>query len=248
MWFFIIDLAIAATTPYSWIQAQTTSIESQDLMLTYPDLRAEFANGTFSWLKTQMARSANAAYKNFSNNNCQEGALFKSMDAKMLFPDATETEATFVSSLILVESSYCLPNVQLDHAYKTFMSPDFREDVMPQVIKFTNNNHISCVQSEGITGLLKPSQYCSKDHVLHLENAILLRSSLKTVEQGSAFQPLYIREDVMLFVQMQDGVGVYRGSFTRSDELGSTGKYILRSTVESSQNNIRNEYYEWLQK
>ena len=99
-----------------------------------------------------------------------------------------------------------------------------------------------------MTGILLPSEYCTYNRELRDSQTILLYSSLQSAVTDSEHQPLYFREEVILFSQLSTGVAVYRATFSRSQDLGTTTKYLLRNTVSSSQSKIRDGYYEWLHK
>ena len=60
-------------------------------------------------------------------------------------------------------------------------------------------------------------------------------------------QPLYLREEVIVLSQIPNGVALYRASFSRSQDLGTTSKYILRNTVDNSQTKIRDGLYEMIE-
>jgi hypothetical protein len=187
-------------------------------------------------------------FANIKAGDCSDGAFFKVVDGKKIFSSLSEVELQFINSLFLIESSYCLTDTNLQEAYDVYMSPEFRMDVMPRVKSFTLTNYGYCIASEGIPGLILPAYQCSRSQVKQSDNTILVHNKLETRKIGSKFQPLHYREEVILFVSIPNGVALYRGTFTRSVDIGMTSKYILSSTVESSQNDIRTQYQEWLRK
>lgn len=241
-------LALSPSSAHKWILSLPTSVETQTIISQYNGLSAEFSSQLFSWMNQQLAKSSRSALSNHQENNCTESNLFKIVDGQKLFPTLSETEKKFTDSLVLVETAYCLPNINLEQAYSVYMSEEFRTDVMPQVISFQKNGSIYCTKGSAILGVIKPSQYCQFSHTKKDEGSIVLRNALHSVASGDSFQPFYIREEIISFVQMKDGVGFYRATFTRSDDLNSASKYILRTTVDSSQSNIREQYYDWLKK
>ena len=232
---------------YSWIGTHAPTHHAE-FFHAYGDLSKEFHKTLISWSNTQLKRSAKSAAKLHQQDQCTEGALFKSMNPTSVATNTSANETRFIESLFLIESSYCLPNIKVQQAYDVFMSKDFRLGVMPQVIGFSKTRNGTCVQSEGVTGILLPSEYCTYNRELRDDQTILLYSSLQSAVIDSEHQPLYFREEVILFSQLSTGVAVYRATFSRSQDLGSTTKYLLRNTVSSSQSKIRDGYYEWLQK
>ena len=241
-----ISLALSPETAYKWISTIPVSTESQKILARYSELSDEFSTELFAWSKTQLAKSASAALRTYQANGCSNSALFKIIDGKKIFASISEQEQLFTDSLFFIESSYCLEGISLDKAHTVYMSEEFRVSVMPQVISFSQKGTLSCSEGEGVFGILKASKYCFQNKEQRSNTSILIRNSFHSVEQGIDWQPYYFREEILLFVQMNDGVGLYRATFTRSDDLGTTSKYLLRNTVDSSQSNIRDQYYEWL--
>ena len=239
--------ALTPSSVYSWI-GQHAPTEHAKFFHDYGNLSESFHTDLLKWSNTQLKRSTKAAITLHQTEQCTEGALFKSMSPAKVAPNGSDTEQQFVESLFLIESSYCLPNVDLQKTYDVFMSTDFRINVMPQVIGFTKSGNTSCVQSSGVTGILLPSEYCTTNRIFQDQYNIVFYSSLSSAKTDAEHQPLYFREEIILFSQMPTGVAVYRATFSRSQDLGMTTKYLLRNTVDSSQAKIRDELYQWIQK
>ena len=235
------------TQIHSWIGSQAPTHHAE-FFHAYGDLTESFYRGLISWSNSQLKRSAKSAVVLHQRDQCTEGALFKSMSSKSIDPNTTVEETEFIESLFLIESSYCIPDVKVEQAYDVFMSKEFRVDVMPQVIGFTKTGNSSCVTSSGVTGILLPSEYCTHNRELKDSETVVLYSSLQSAYTDSDHQPLYFREEVIVFSQLSSGVAVYRATFSRSQDLGTTSKYLLRNTVSTSQSKIRDGYYEWLKK
>lgn len=213
----------------------------------YGSLSEDFHNQVVGWVTKQLTRSVRSTLTLHQQAQCIEGAFFKSMEPQKIIPNITGIEYQFLESLFLIESSYCLPNVELQKAYEVFMSEGFRTDVMPQVEAFSISNTQHCVTSSGVTGILQPSYYCSNHRTKITENHIIVYSSLQNASNDADHQPLYLRDEVIIFSQIGSDIAFYRATFSRSQDLGMTSKYLLKNTVNSSQSNIRNGYYEWLQ-
>ena len=239
--------ALVPSAVYAWIE-ESSSTKHAEFFHDYGTLSEDFHRLLQNWTKTQLQRSAKSSNTLLQQDKCTEGALFKSMNPKTIAPSSSDLEQRFIESLFLIESSYCLPNVTLQKAYDVFMSTEFRLDVMPQVVGFTKTGSSSCVQSAGVTGILLPSKYCTYNRHIEDSQSIVVRTSLSSAYTDEAHQPLYFREEVIVFSQLNTGVAVYRATCSRSKDLGTTTKYLLRNTVSSSQSNIRDGYYEWLNK
>lgn len=239
--------ALEPATVYSWIDGHGPTYHAK-FFHDYGELSEVFHTTLLEWSNNQLKRSTKSAAKMHAEDQCTEGALFKSMTSSTIAPNATVKETQFIESLFMIETSYCLPEVNLQHAYDVFMSPEFRLDVMPQVVGFTKTSNGSCVESEGVTGILLPSRYCTDSRETRDSTGILVYTSLYSAYTDTEHEPLYFREEIVLFSQLSNGVAVYRVTFSRSKDLGTTTKYLLRNTVSSSQSKIRDGYYEWLKK
>lgn len=239
--------ALDSSSTYQWLNNQAQSSEAEEILTRYGGINTTFSDQLYSWTRKQLAQSASSVIRNHQSNQCTESTLFKIIDGQKHFSTLLEQELQFTNSLILIETAYCIPNVSLQHAYDVYLSEEFRTNVMPQVNSFTKKGSIHCTKSDGIFGILKPASYCYKTKELQATNAVVIRNSFQSVSQGDEFQPFYFREEVITFVQMDSGVGMYRATFTRSHDLSSTTKYLIRTTVDSSQGSIREQYYEWLE-
>lgn len=239
--------ALEPATVYSWIGSNAPAYHAK-FFHDYGNMSEEFHSTLLKWSNTQLKRAGKSAVSLHASDQCNEGALFKSISPKSVTSTSSELESRFIDSLFMIETSYCIPDVTLQHAYDVFMSKEFRLDVMPQVIGFTKTANGACVRSDGVTGILLPSEYCTDHRQTQDDRNILLYSSLYSAYTDEDHQPLYFREEIILFSQLSNGVAVYRMTFSRSGDLGSTTKYLLRNTVSSSQGRIRDGYYEWLQK
>lgn len=238
--------ALDSSTAYQWLNTYSQTSEAKEILSRYYGLEADFSSQLHSWSRKQLAKSASSAIRNHQANKCTESTLFKIIDGSKHFTELAERELQFTESLILIETAYCIPDASLKEAYDVYMSEEFRTNVMPQVASFTVKGSLYCTKGEGVFGIVKPADYCYKAKEKRGEKTIIVRNSFQSVSQGEAYQPFYFREEVLTFVQMDSGVGLYRATFTRSADLSSTSKYFLRTTVDSSQGNIREQYYEWL--
>ena len=229
-----------------WVRSKAKQRHSQPFH-EYGSLSEEFHTQVATWVTKQLTRSVRSTLTLHQQAQCIEGAFFKSMEPQKIIANVNGIEKQFLESLFLIESSYCLPNVELQKAYDVFMSEGFRTDIMPQVEAFSLSNTYHCVTSSGITGILLPSYYCSSHYTKTSGNHIIIYSSLKTATNDAEHQPLYFRDEVIILSQIGTDIAFYRATFSRSQDLGMTTKYLLKNTVSSSQSNIRDGYYEWLQ-
>ena len=247
LWLVNVALGLTPSDGYQWTLQQSNA-ENFEAFHDYGEMSIDFQQQVSTWVSQHLAKSTRSTLTTHQKSKCIEGALFQSMDPEKIAPQASTVEKRFVESLFIIESSYCLPNTKLDKAFSVFMSEDFRIDVMPQVTAFSMNSSQNCVTSSGITGLLLPSYYCSDHSIQRDENHILIYNTLAKVTNDSEHQPLYLRDEIIVLSQVGSDTAFYRATFSRSQDLGTTTKYLLRNTVSSSQSNIRDGYYEWVKK
>lgn len=246
-WLITSAWGLSPNDAYQWTLSKGNATHAT-VFHDYGNLSEPFHQQLSKWIAQQLAKSVRSTLTLHQQQSCTEGALFQSMDPEKITPTASPVEKQFVESLFIIESSYCLPNTTLDKAYTVFMSEDFRVDVMPQVTAYTMSAKENCVTSSGVTGILLPSYYCSRHSTYRDSQSILVYNSLHTSPNDDAHQPLYVRDEIIVMSQLGSDIAFYRATFSRSQDLGTTTKYLLRSTVSSSQSNIRDGFYEWLQK
>lgn len=234
--------AVEPSDAYTWVRQQIPT-HQQQYFYSYGDLTEPFHQQLLSWINTQLARSTKSAINLHQQGTCTESALFQSMNPKKVLESPNIREQKFIESLFIIESSYCFPGATLDNTYNVFMSPMFREQFMPQVTAYTITKEGSCVQSSGVPGILLPTYYCSKIDQNQDKNHIIIYSSMTSVQNDANHQPIYVREEVIVLSQLPSGVALYRASFSRAQDLGTTTKYILRNTVDNSQTKIRDGLY-----
>ncbi len=237
--------ALEPTNTYAWVLEQRPT-NHQSHFHSYGDLSEPFHEHLLSWVNRHLAKSAKATISLHQQGSCSESALFQSMTPNIVAPESSEIEQQFINSLFIIESSYCLPQATLENTYNVFMSSVFRESYMPQVAEYTPNNYGACIQSSGITGILLPSYYCARLNVHKDDSHILIYSTLDSVTIDDKHEPLYLREEIIVLSKVPNGVALYRASFSRSQDLGTTTKYLLRNTIDNSQDKIRNGLYDMI--
>ena len=244
--FLTLSTAVALDTAdlKKWIT--NNSANSKIILSEYPNLSSHFVDGFLKWSQGELSKSTTSAFSNFKNGRCSDGSFFKIVDGTKVFPNSSETELIFMNSVFLIESSYCLTDTTLTEAFDVYRSPEFRIDVMPRVKDFSIQNNTTCIRTEGVTGITLGSRYCSRSTIKQTSDYILIHNALDSRYTGADYQPLFYREEILLFYSIPNGVALYRGTFTRSVDIGFTGKYLLQNTVNASQSDIQEQYQEWL--
>ena len=196
-----------------------------------------------TWVTKQLTRSVRSALTLHQQAQCIEGAFFKSMEPqKITNVTCIEKHQNHFSHRIFLLFTQCGTTKKK----KSLCPKDLnRYNATSRSILTINTYH--CVTSSGVTGILLPSYYCSSHYTKTSGNHIIIYSSLKTATNDAEHQPLYFRDEVIILSQIGTDIAFYRATFSRSQDLGMTTKYLLKNTVSSSQSNIRDGYYEWLQ-
>ena len=132
---FSLASALDASDLNTWI-SNTTSKNSKTILAEYPNLDSQLIDHFLKWSHGELSKSTASAFSNFQNDRCSEGAFFKIVDGTKVLPTSSDVALTFMNSVFLIESSYCLTDTTLNEAFDIYRSPEFRIDVMPRVKEF----------------------------------------------------------------------------------------------------------------
>ena len=241
--------AVAHATPTeAWLRKQATPKGVHQSMTEYGDLGSQFPQQFTPWIRRRISYLASSAQSKFLSGQCKESTYFKVFTADSVPFDTQSTEKNFVNSVFRVESAYCIQNASVAEVYTTFMSSEYRLDVMPRLGRYSHNGQETCIGTEAVPGVLKPSQYCMTVNTLKKTDSIVSHSILNNSTFSSGYQPVYYREEVLVIAAVSSQTtGIYRVTFTRSDDLGMASKFLIQSTVDSSQEAIYSGLEKWLQ-
>ncbi len=141
----------------------------------------------------------------------------------------------------MVESVYCLDSGTAAETFKVYTTSDFRINVMPLVDSYSVSGDQMCLSTEAKAGLLKPTSFCHE--IVSFDGPTLWGQAgwLVSNDPSPEIQPLYFRETVVVFVDRPDGgVAGYRGVVTRSRDLGTLQRTVLRTIVGAGHSKVEN--------
>lgn len=240
-------MAAQASPTEAWLRQQATPAGIHQSISHYHNLENPFPQQITPWLRRRISFLASSAQSKFLSGQCKDSTYFKVFTADSVPFQTQGIEKTFVNSVFRIESAYCIQNSTVDKVFSTFMSSEYRLDVMPRLGQYSYDGHETCIGTEAVHGVLKPSRYCMAVNTLTRDKSIVSHSILKKSEFNSDYQPVYYREEVLVIAQVSEKTtGIYRVTFTRSDDLGMASKFLIQSTVDSSQESIYKGLERWL--
>ena len=204
----------------------------------YPggNLSAGFRNKLADWTRNTLAASAQR-YLDAARVSCETQANVSFLDAGTF--GTTSEEKDFEGSTFLVESVYCLDSGTAAQTIDIYTSSDFRINVMPMVDSFSITGDQMCLSTEPKAGLLKPTSFCHQIVPFKGPTSWGMAGWLVSNDPRPEIQPLYFRETVVLFVDRPDGgVAGYRGVVTRSRDLGTLQRTVLRTIVGAGHSKV----------
>ena len=144
-----------------------------------------------------------------------------------------------------LESTGCLEGVTLEEAARVYHSEEFRLAEMPGLDGLSISGERTCLFSDSVPGILQSTRFCLKtgqrqDADLHLTHATLLEN------QQPAGQTMYLREEIVVLAAIPEGVGVYRVTFTRAQDIGPGARMVLERTANTTQGRLYRALEDWL--
>lgn len=229
-----------------WIRSRSSTGQTEQI-LQFGDLPAGYPARLSRWVRSQLARSASLAVSRFQEGRCEESSRLRVLSPGLTGVSEGALADAFEGSMFRLESTGCLPNVTLDEAAQIYHSESFRLAEMPGLDALTISNEQTCLFSDAVPGILKSTRFCLRtgqrtDADLHLTHASLWEN------QQPAGQTMFLREEVVVFATIPQGVGVYRLTFTRAQDIGPAAKMVLERTARSTQSRLYRALEEWLQR
>ena len=194
-----------------------------------------------------MAQSASLAVLRFREGRCEESSRLRVLSPGLTGVSEGATADAFEGSMFRLESTGCLPDVTMAEAAQTYHSKAFRLAEMPGLDALTISDERTCLFSDAVPGILKSTRFCLRtgrraDTDLHLTHASLWEN------QQPAGQTMYLREEIVVFATIPQGVGIYRVTFTRAQDIGPAAKLMLERTARNTQGRLYRALEEWLQR
>lgn len=198
---------------------------------SYPGgaLSVSFGQQLTHWTRTHLAASADRHLER-AKVDCKTLANVSFVSPGTF--GTTEAERDFEKSVFMVESVYCSDTGTAREAAAIYSSRAFRTSAMLLVNGYSLVQDKMCLSTQAKAGLLKATSFCHRVQQFHGPTIWGLAGWLVENDPSEDIQPLYFRESVILFVDRTDGgVAGFRGVVTRSSDLGTLSRTVLRATV-----------------
>jgi hypothetical protein len=205
---------------------------------SYPGgaLSVPFGQQLTHWTRTQMAAAA--------DRHLEQAKIDCKTQANVSFVSpgtfgTTEAERDFEESVFMVESVYCADTGTAKTAASIYSSRTFRTSAMLLVNGYSLAQDKMCLSTLAKAGLLKATSFCHQVQQFHGPTIWGLAGWLVENDASEDIQALYFRETIILFVDRPDGgVAGFRGVVTRSRDLGTLGRTVLRATVSGGHTRV----------
>jgi len=236
-----------ATTPQQisqWIRTQTSTGQADEIS-RFGALPEGYPTRLTGWVRSQLARSVALAVARFQEGTCNESSRLRVLEPGLTGVSEGAIADEFEGSMFHMESTGCLPGVTLEDAARIYHSEAFRLAEMPGLDGLDISGEKTCLFSDSVPGVLRSTRFCLRtgrhnDDSLHLTHAALWEN------QQPAGQTMYLREEVVVFATIPEGVGVYRVTFTRAQDIGPAAKMVLERTARVTQGRLYRALEEWL--
>ncbi len=237
----------SATTPQQtsqWVSARTTAGQANEIG-QFGDLPDGYPARLSTWVRGQLARKASLAVARFQEGTCKESSRIRVLSPGLTGISEGPTADAFEGSIFRLESTGCLPGASLEDAARIYHSAAFRLAEMPGLDDLTITGRTACLYSGAVPGVLSSTRFCL-DTEAHTDGEIHLTHAALQKNQLPAGQAMYLREEIVVFAEIPDGVGVYRVTFTRAQDIGSASRLILERTARMTQGRIYRSLEEWM--
>ncbi|MFT5680544.1 MAG: hypothetical protein ACI8RZ_001450 [Myxococcota bacterium] len=243
---FLLATAYASTPQQisQWISTQTAPGQADELG-QFGDLPEGYPNRLTTWVRSQLARSASMAVARFQEGTCQESTRLRVLTPGLTGVSEGPLADHFEGSIFRLESTGCLPGASLEDVTRLYHSEAFRLAEMPGLDGIDITDNSICLFSDAVPGILSSTRFCLNTD-RHTADGLHLTHAALRENQHPAGQTMFLREEVVVFAAVPDGVGVYRVTFTRAQELGTASKMVLERTAKMAQGRIYRALEEWM--
>lgn len=147
------------------------------------------------------------------------------------------TEEEFEKGFLRVEVVACFPEARLsvDEVLQMYTSPEFRMDVSSTIKGIEDVQGRSCVETKGVTAILRPTLYCNHIEEFHQSGIASQHSQVVANPEPKAYQNVYFKESLKTFVELSEGLAFYYINYSRSNKLGTLKRGFGQNAIIRSQ-------------
>ncbi|MFT4977749.1 MAG: hypothetical protein ACI8S6_003656, partial [Myxococcota bacterium] len=126
-----------------------------------------------------------------------------------------------------------------------YNSAAFRIAEMPNLSSLQRQGEELCLRSDAVTGIMAATSFCMTSRQLRGEGLSVTHNALHSNSTTQGAAPVYYREEVIIFAQLDGQVSIYRMIWTRGEDIGIAGRAILQRTANGSQSRIYRALESW---
>ncbi|MEL6343654.1 MAG: hypothetical protein AAFV53_11025 [Myxococcota bacterium] len=232
----------------SWVRGRPTPSAQRDQVVRFEGVSTDYASGLMRWSRGRLARSAAGAVGALQGGGCEESSTLTVLSAGFAGMPPDPASDRFERSVFELETTGCIPGATLAQAESVYNSEAFRTAEMPNLSALRRNGDQLCLQSAAVTGVMMATDFCMQSHRMAGADFTVTHNVLSGNNDAAGTAPMFFREEVIVFVQQDAGVGVYRRILTRGEDIGMAGRMVLQRTASMSQSRIYRALETWLQK
>lgn len=211
-------------------------------------LSSEYAVALSRVVRSHLARRAAQAAGRFAAGTCEASSQLRVIEPGSLGLPQVPMAAQFEASLFRLESTGCLAKGSVTAAEEIYLSSAFRLSEMPGLARLEERSDGVCLQTLAVPGVVEANDFCQKVSRYAEPGLSVIHAVLSENRSQGGAAPVYFREEVLVFAQVGEGVGVYRATWTRGQELGTAGRILLQRTASGSQSRIYQSLEAWMQR
>lgn len=248
-WWTILTTSVSASSPddvSQWLLAQPTP-PGQLTEMSRIGLSEDYTQHFTRWVRQQLAQHAAVAVSAFRDGNCDESSQLQVLSPGFPSLGTSAPIKHFEGSVFRLETTGCLAIADLSLAEQTYNSAAFRTTEMPNLADLRSQGDQLCLRSNRIPGVVSATDFCLTSSRYQDTGLTVTHNALSINNTDSGAAPVYYREEVIIFAQLSERVGLYRMIWTRGQEIGMAGKTILQRTASSSQSRVYRALEEWSQ-
>jgi len=246
IWSILLSTLANASTPEDisrWVRSRPTPPGQLTEMTRY-GLDDGYASSLSRWVRGQLARQAALAVSRFQQGQCSETSKLRVLSPGFAGLSGSNS-SDFEGSVFRLETTGCLDVPDARTAEQTYHSAAFRTAEMPNLDHVTLSDDQVCLKSGAVPGIIAATDFCLSSSRFDADGLIVTHNALSTNHTANGAAPVYYREEIIVFAQLDDGVGVFRMIWTRGQDIGTAGRTILQRTASSSQSRIYRSLEAW---
>lgn len=244
----LLSAQLAASTPTEvsqWVRSRPTPAGQLQEMARF-GVSTDYAKGLARWVRSQLARKTAVAVAAFRDGNCTERSTLRVQAPGFPNLGDQDPQSRFEGSVFSLETTGCLAVPDMAAAEQVYNSEAFRVAEMPNLASLQQSGGTLCLRSDAVTGIVDATDFCLASSRMTADGLTVTHNVLRSNNTAGGAAPVFYREEVIVFAQLDGRVGLHRIIWTRGQEIGMAGRTILQRTATSSQSRVYRALEAWL--